>query len=88
MLTRTLIFLALSLPALAFADIAPGPDYVESCTVEKQCKPVEEGLTCGSNHTERDKCEKAYAKDGWVHRCNTRGASVWTEVWCRPRKKK
>lgn len=71
----------------AVADVPPPPGYVEQCTVEKQCKKDEEGDACGAWHGDRDKCEKKHAQDGFVRRCKTRGASVWTEVYCRPRKK-
>ena len=79
---RALWLLAL-LPASALADIPPPPGWVSKCTVEKQCRADEEGTTCAANHAERDKCEKSLAGDGWVRRCKTRGASVWTEVYCR-----
>ena len=84
---RLLLSLAVALlPAVAAADLPPPPNYVESCTVEKQCTRDEEGTACSANFRERDKCSKALAADGWVHKCKTRGASVWTEVWCRPKK--
>ncbi len=86
--TRLALLALLCLPVRASADLPPPPDYVESCTIEKQCKAGEEGITCGANHMARDKCQKAYAKDGYVERCKTHGASVWTEVWCRPKAKK
>ena len=69
------------------ADVPPPPGYVESCTVEKQCTKNEEGDACSAWHGERDKCEKKHAQDGFVRKCKTRGASVWTEVYCRPKKK-
>lgn len=73
--------------ALAFADIPPPPGYVEQCTIEKQCKKEEEGDACSAWHGERDKCEKKHAQDGFVRKCRTGGASVWTEVYCRAKKK-
>lgn len=71
----------------ATADVPPPPGYVETCTVEKQCKKDEEGDACSAWHGDRDKCEKKHAQDGFVRKCKTRGASVWTEVYCRPRQK-
>jgi hypothetical protein len=85
-LTLTLALLW-PLVRVAKADVPPPPNYVESCTVAKQCRPGEEGTTCGTYHGEPDKCRKLHASDGFVHKCNTRGASVWSEVYCRPKGK-
>lgn len=79
--------IGLFLCAPAAADIPPPPGYVEQCTIEKQCTKAEEGDACGAWHGDRDKCEKKHASDGFVRKCKTRGASVWTEVYCRPKKK-
>jgi len=72
---------------LARADIAPPPGYVESCSIEKQCGKNEEGDACRAWHGDRDACKKKHEKDGFVYRCKARGASVWTEVWCRSKAK-
>jgi hypothetical protein len=73
-------------PAFAAADLPPPDGYVEQCTVEKQCAKGEEGTACRASFKERDKCRTELSAQGWVHKCKTRGASVWTEVWCRPKK--
>ena len=66
----------------ALADLAPRPDYVETCTIENHQK---DGLTCTSctaDYAHRDKCELELGPKGYKKACNTRGASVWNEVWC------
>lgn len=74
------------LPLGARADIPPPPGYTEQCTVAKQCKKSEEGDACRAWHGDREVCQKRHASDGFVYKCKTRGASVWTEVYCRPKK--
>ena len=74
-------------PLLGYADVPPPPGYVEQCTIEKQCKKEEEGDACSAWHGDRDTCQKKHAQDGFVFKCKSRGASVWTEVYCRPKKK-
>jgi hypothetical protein len=81
-----LLFALLLCPSVALADLPRPPNYVEQCTVEKQCAKNEEGTSCSANHSERDKCSKTLSAQGWTFKCRTRGASVWTEIWCRPRK--
>ncbi|MBI3203983.1 MAG: hypothetical protein HYZ29_20755 [Myxococcales bacterium] len=81
---RPLWFLVglLSAPA-AFADVPPPPGYVEPCTVEKQQKPNETCISCSTYFAEADACQKQHAGRGFAHRCRTRGASTWSEVWCK-----
>ena len=80
--------LALAWSAVARADIPPPPGYVEQCTIDKACKKGEEGDDCRAWHGDTTACEKKHAKDGFEYRCRTSGASVWSEVWCRPKSKK
>lgn len=68
----------------AHADVAPGPFYVERCKVEAYQDASNECITCRGTHEGRAECE-ALSEQGYEHRCDTRGASVWTEVHCRPR---
>jgi len=78
------LLLGLALPSLARADLPPSPDYVERCTVEAQ-GPGQECVACGdAYHGDVDACEKKHAVAGLTRRCRTAGASVWTEVWCKP----
>lgn len=67
---------------LAFADIAPPPGYVETCTVERACGKAG-GETCHAWHGDVDAC-KPLADRGLSKSCQTRGASAWEEVWCNP----
>jgi len=64
------------------ADVAPDPDYVESCTLEKQRESGDECFECRASFQDPDAC-KHHAEGGYAPRCQTRGASVWTEIWCR-----
>lgn len=63
---------------LAMADIPPPPDYVESCTVANHGEGCQ---SCSAYHGGREACE-ALEAEGYVRRCKTRGASVWSEVMC------
>lgn len=83
---KTLAALAIALsPGLALADIPPPKGYVEQCTVEKACKKGEEGTECRGWHGDPEGCSNRLSPAGWEARCQTRGASVWTEVFCRPK---
>lgn len=79
------LFATVTLPFIASADIPPPPGYVEQCTVAKQCGADEVGSTCGTYHGEPDKCDKLYSGTAFTRKCRTRGASVWSEVWCAPK---
>lgn len=68
--------------SLAFADIAPPDGYVETCTVERACA-AGEGKTCRASFQGPGDCA-TLAAEGWTKTCQTPGASVWTEVYCRP----
>lgn len=77
------LFLWLALiTSTAFADVPPPEGYVETCTIEAACAG-REGRTCEGYHGGREPCE-ALEKEGFVRACQTRGASVWTEVMCKP----
>ena len=70
--------------APARADIPPPDDYVEPCTLEQQQRAGIECVACASTFASMDKCQTELAPLGFAHACSTYGASVWTEVWCRP----
>ncbi|MCC6525894.1 MAG: hypothetical protein IT373_24820 [Polyangiaceae bacterium] len=74
----------LGAPAVARADIPPEPGYVESCDVLYAQQPTERCETCGADHRDRAACERKYQGTKSTRRCQTRGASVWQELWCRP----
>ena len=85
---KTLLSFAflLALPVTASAaDIAPPPGFVEGCTIASYCKADEVGDLCSAWHGEADACKTKHASDGYSFRCKTRGASVWSEVWCAPK---
>ena len=70
------------------ADIAPPPGYVESCTLQTQQRSAEECTMCRAARVgSSEECQKLSAV-GYEHRCSTRGASVWAEMWCRPKTKR
>lgn len=71
---------ALSTPALA--DLAPPPGYVEKCTVENHQKDGKTCTSCAADFKNRDRCESELGPKGYTRACRTRGASVWSEVWC------
>lgn len=78
------LLLALAIPSVARADIAPPSGYVESCTVDNEQVPDKPCLLCGdAYHGDVDACEKKHAGAGYERRCRTSGASVWNEVWCK-----
>jgi hypothetical protein len=65
------------------ADIAPPPGWKESCTEDQQKKPGEECLSCSAYYGNVQHCSKLLASYEFESRCKTRGASVWSELWCR-----
>jgi MYXO-CTERM domain-containing protein len=77
-----LLFATTSLPSGARADVGPDPDYVESCSLEQQRREGDDCFECRASFQDRDAC-KRHAEGGYAPRCQTRGASVWTEIWCR-----
>lgn len=80
------VLAATSLSAPAFADIAPPPGYVEKCTVENHQKDGKTCTSCSADFKSRDRCESELGPKGYTRACRTRGASVWTEVWCHEAK--
>lgn len=82
--TRALALSSLLMARSASADVAPPPGYVEKCSVEKQRGAGEDCVACSTYFAEADACQKKHAPRGYAERCRTRGASTWTEVWCKP----
>lgn len=70
----------------AHADVAPDPGYVETCTVEKQQEGGAECRSCVGSFQDAggvsEEC-RALESDGYSKKCQTAGASTWTEVWCK-----
>lgn len=75
---------ALTLSTLARADIAPPPGFVESCTMKAQSAGGKECMSCAAFYGNSDHCEESLGSYGFTQGCRTGGASVWSEVWCRP----
>jgi hypothetical protein len=70
---------------VARADVAPPPGYVERCTLEKSCPLGQECVLCPADFgTNKLVCEHTLQPLGFAKQCQSRGASVWDEVWCRP----
>ena len=68
---------------VAHADIAPPPGWKETCTEDQQKKPGEECVSCRAYYGNAQHCTKLLASYAFQSRCKTRGASVWSELWCR-----
>lgn len=69
---------------VALADVAPPPDYVERCVLGNHQAAGLECQECSTNFSDPNKCATSLQPGGFQHRCRTSGASVWTEIWCRP----
>ena len=67
----------------ALADIPPPDDYVEKCTVENHTQPGVTCESCSAWHGDQDACVKSLGTKGFAKRCETYGASAWSEVWCK-----
>ena len=65
----------------ALADIPPHPGFVEKCTLERVARG-RECTSCKGVFSGREACE-ALEKKGFTKQCQTRGASVWTEIHCK-----
>jgi MYXO-CTERM domain-containing protein len=72
-----------TLAGTAAADLPPPAGFVETCTTEKQTKPGSECLSCSAFHGNAQHCSASLASYGFTQSCRSRGASVWSEVWCR-----
>jgi hypothetical protein len=76
------LFVVASVASPALADLAPPPGYVEKCTVENHQKDGRTCTSCAADFKRRDRCELELGVKGYTRACRTRGASVWSEVWC------
>jgi hypothetical protein len=65
------------------ADLPPPPGFVESCTLAKQSRAGRECLGCSAYHGNSNHCSMSLAEYGFTESCRSRGASAWSEVWCR-----
>jgi MYXO-CTERM domain-containing protein len=76
------LLMTLTFAATAWADVAPGPGYVEDCTVGKKEQAGTTCEECASGRDREGECEEFYADTDFEYACQTSGATVWTEVWC------
>jgi hypothetical protein len=82
LLAASMLFAA----ARAAADLPPPAGFVEQCTAAKKqaASPGTECYACSSYHGSMDKCPTLLTPSGFTKSCQSRGASAWSEVWCRP----
>jgi hypothetical protein len=74
---------SLTLARPAWADLPPPDGYVETCTIANQQTAVSECVFCKAYYAERNRCGGLLVPYCFSWVCNTWGASVWTELWCR-----
>ena len=89
MRTFALFFLCTWLTApLAQADVPPPNGYEERCTLQKSCPLGQECLLCPADYRDEVQdtsvCKRSLGSLGFQKKCQSWGASVWDEVWCRP----
>ena len=75
--------LVLGLAGKSRADLAPPGDFVETCTLEKQASAGQECQACRAYYGNHDHCSNSLSALGFAQKCRSRGASTWSEVWCR-----
>lgn len=75
-----------SVPSVALADVAPPIGYIEKCTVKKQQKADEVCRWCRTYFRKPKACQKRFKTTVFKKRCRKGGASVWSELWCAPKK--
>lgn len=71
----------------ALADAPPPLGYVERCTIKNIEKNAGDCSSCQGDrqHSNDGGCaeEESLKSKGYIQICQTRGASAWTEVWCK-----
>jgi hypothetical protein len=77
------VALSLTLVGSVRADIPPPPDYVEKCTVANKQTTTSECLACSSGYFALNKCSGLLTPYCYSKVCQTYGASVFSELWCR-----
>ncbi|OIP32490.1 MAG: hypothetical protein AUK47_20425 [Deltaproteobacteria bacterium CG2_30_63_29] len=73
----------IGISSVAFADVAPPPDYEETCTVALQGSATRDCVSCAASYQEPDICATTHATDGYANVCRAWGGSFWDEVWCK-----
>ncbi|HEX2731352.1 MAG TPA: hypothetical protein VHM70_07105 [Polyangiaceae bacterium] len=75
--------LLMTLAVQARADVAPPAGFEETCTLDKQARPGQECHQCDAFYGNPEHCPRSLLGFGFTQTCRTRGASVWSEIWCR-----
>jgi len=82
LVVATVVVLGAAISVPAAADIAPPPGYEETCTLEQVQVPGNSCVECRGSFQDREACATEWSPQGYEKACQTRGASVWTEIWC------
>lgn len=77
------VLLVAASTSYARADVPPPRGYVESCTVQAHAQDGRECRECSTYHGNPPTHCASEVGDGYERACRTRGASTWSEVWCR-----
>jgi hypothetical protein len=83
LVVATFVALGFGVAMPVFADIPPRRDYVETCTIERVQGEGDSCVECRGSFQDREACATEWAPQGYEKSCQARGASVWTEIWCR-----
>src|SRR5262245_10801384 len=67
----------------AYADMPPPIGYIETGTVDNEARSGATCVECAGHFYAQEECSRKLRPDGFVKRCETHGASHWTEVWCK-----
>ena len=78
----TTILVQTTLILSTYADVPPPEGYKESCTVSIQSENGDECISCDADFETND-CQLSYGAQGYSKKCQSLGASTWTEVWCK-----
>lgn len=82
LVVATVVALGAAISVPAAADIAPPPGYEETCTLEQVQVAGNSCVECRGSFQDREACATEWSPQGYEKACQTRGASVWTEIWC------
>ena len=74
------------LPSSASADVV-APGFVEGCTLPnvQASHPDEICIACNTYYAEPARCDQVLSEGHYTQACRSNGASVWSQIGCRPR---
>jgi hypothetical protein len=90
---KVTVWMALSVVCMlstrALADVTPEPPGdVEPCSLERTCPAGKACVVCPADYrdfsTSTSVCSASLSPLGFHKQCQSRGASAWDEIWCRP----